>query len=196
MKMIAVTSDKSKYRRRSRQRHESEETSHRPRQTPEPQHHAKDDDSDSDPLNDLIGPAPPPKHRGRGTIGGAASLDRRFSDTYNPNADIEIMDCDADDWDESVELYRDRHKLRLHQAQRLRAAGFTEDQVRSMEDGVAKTAADRAEKTEKDVVWSKAGERRAWDQGKVLDDDGDGDDDDDGDDDELDRPRTLFSEFG
>ncbi|KAM4065125.1 pre-mRNA-splicing factor 38B [Hirsutella rhossiliensis] len=120
-----------------------------------------DDGGDSDPLNDLIGPAPPARHRGRGTIGGAANLDRRFSELYDPRTDTQDHDMDGGDWDDTVEAYRDLQKLRLNQPQRMRSAGFTENQIERVED--------KREKTDKDVVWSKAGEKRAWDRGKFLD---------------------------
>ncbi|KJZ79373.1 hypothetical protein HIM_01524 [Hirsutella minnesotensis 3608] len=159
------------HRRRSRHRSPLKSRGRSPQGPKEGQ--PDDPRSDSDPLNDLIGPAPPPKHRGRGTIGGALNLDRRFSDSYDPRADVQPDDVESDDWDEAVETYRDRQMLRLNQAQRMRAAGFTDKQIKRMEDG--------GEKSEKDVVWSKAGEKRAWDQGKDLDN-------------SPTHPPTLFSE--
>lgn len=97
-------------------------------------------------------------------------MDRRFSESYDPRTDTQD---DDDDWDDAVEAFRDLQKLRLNQPQRLRAAGFSERLIRNVEDGDTKT--------DKDVVWSKAGEERAWDQGKVLNDD------------EVVHPPTLFS---
>lgn len=133
------------------------------------------DDDDSDPLNDLIGPAPPPRYRGRGTIGGAASLDRRFSPSYDPRTDTrDGDDMQEDAWDDAVETYRDLHKLRQNQSQRMRAAGFPEEQIRDVEE-------DGEEQTATGVVWTKTGEKRAWDQGKASDE-------------EAVHPPTLFSE--
>ncbi|UNI24155.1 hypothetical protein JDV02_009927 [Purpureocillium takamizusanense] len=123
--------------------------------------------SDSDHEN--FGPAPPPTFKGRGTIGGAADLDRRFSSSYDPKMDVD-PGSDGGDWDDTVEAYRDRLKLKQNQERRMRDAGFPEDQIRKMTQG---------EKTDKDVVWGKAGEKRDWDRGK---DEGDT------------QPPTLFSE--
>ncbi|KAK1248813.1 hypothetical protein MKX08_007033 [Trichoderma sp. CBMAI-0020] len=124
--------------------------------------HDRNNGDESDPLDELIGPAPPPKYRGRGTIGGASGLDRRFSDSYDPSTDVLLDDDDA------VEAFRDRQKLRLIQQERTRAAEMAEHQAQ-------KTSNSQREKTEEDVVWSKAGEKRAWDRGKGED----GDDSDD-----------------
>ncbi|EHK44405.1 hypothetical protein TRIATDRAFT_223778 [Trichoderma atroviride IMI 206040] len=121
----------------------------------------RNDGDESDPLEELIGPAPPPKYRGRGTVGGASGLDRRFSDSYDPSTDV-LPEDDA------VEAFRDRQKLRLAQQERMRAAEIAEHQAQ-------KTSNSQREKTEEDVVWSKAGEKRAWDRGKGED----GDDSDD-----------------
>ncbi|KAJ6785154.1 hypothetical protein PWT90_04084 [Aphanocladium album] len=44
------------------------------------------------PMNDAqdeeIGPAPPPKIRGRGAVGSSSGIDRRFSESYDPKTDI------------------------------------------------------------------------------------------------------------
>lgn len=116
-------------------------------------------------MEDLIGPAPPPKYRGRGTVGGSSGIDRRFSDTYNPKTDIQ-MDEDGvgNDWDDAVEAFRDRQKLRQNQEQRLKDAGFADEQIQR--------ASGADEKSAENVQWSKAGEKRAWDVGKVIGSDG------------------------
>ncbi|UKZ86700.1 uncharacterized protein TrAFT101_002524 [Trichoderma asperellum] len=116
------------------------------------------DDDESDPLEEFIGPAPPPRYRGRGTVGGASGLDRRFSDSYDPSTDI-LPDDEEANLDDAVEAFRDRQKLRLIQAERARAAGIAEHQIQKMNNS-------QREKTEEDVVWSKAGEKREWDRGK------------------------------
>ncbi|KAM0521214.1 hypothetical protein ACHAPE_002689 [Trichoderma viride] len=121
----------------------------------------RNDGDESDPSEELIGPAPPPRYRGRGTVGGASGLDRRFSDSYDPSTDV-LPD------DDPVEAFQNRQKLRLIQQERMRAAEMAEHQVQ-------KTSNSQREKTEEDVVWSKAGEKRAWDRGKGED----GDDSDD-----------------
>jgi hypothetical protein len=129
--------------------------------------HARTDGDDSDPLEEIIGPAPPPKYRGRGTVAGAASLDRRFSESYDPSTEV-LPDDEGGDWDDAVEAYRDRQKLRQMQEERMKAAGFADHQIQRANNS-------QREKTEEDVVWSKAGEERAWDRGKRDDEDGDGD---------------------
>ncbi|PNY24366.1 Uncharacterized protein TCAP_05700 [Tolypocladium capitatum] len=145
---------KRKHRQRSRDRSPSKRGSASSRRAADGK---RDDDSDYD----LIGPAPPPRHRGRGTIGGASSLDRHFSESYDPKTDVH-MGSDEKNWDDAVEAYRDRQKLRQNQEQRMEAVGFAEEQMRKMKG--------RADDTEQHVVWSKAGEKRAWDKGKGLED--------------------------
>lgn len=118
---------------------------------------------ESDPLEELIGPAPPSeplvRTRGRGAIRGAAAMDGRFSEDYDPTSDVQPEEPAAtEDWDEAVEAFRDRQKWKQQGADRLRAAGFTEEQVKQWEKG--------GEKDIDDVRWSKAGEKREWDRGK------------------------------
>ncbi|KAG5927857.1 hypothetical protein E4U42_001699 [Claviceps africana] len=149
--------------RRRRHRHRSRDRSRTRRSSPK--HDAKpatlQREDDSDPLEDFIGPPPPPpNHRGRGTIGGAAALDRRFSESYDPKLDVGMDDGDDDPWDEAVESYRDRQKMRLNQDQRMKEAGFTAEQIQR--------AKGPEKKAEPHVVWSKAGEKREWDKGKGL----------------------------
>lgn len=67
---------------------------------------------------------------------------------------------DAGDWDQALEALKDRQKWRQSGAQRLKAAGFTDDEVQKWEKG------DR--KDEDDVRWSKRGESREWDRGKEV----------------------------
>lgn len=119
-----------------------------------------DDDADSDPLEDLIGPQPPPRTlpRGRGAIQVSSGMDSRFSSDYDPKSDVQPDDDTRDDWDESLEALRDRAKFRQQGADRLREAGFTEEQVKKWEKGGGKTI--------DDVQWTKKGEGREWDRGK------------------------------
>ncbi|KAG5990426.1 hypothetical protein E4U43_004293 [Claviceps pusilla] len=150
--------------RRRRPRHRSRDRS-RTRRSSSPKRDAKPPsprhEEDSDPLEDFIGPPPPPNHRGRGTIGGAAALDRRFSESYDPQLDVPMSDDNDDDpWNDAVESYRDRQKMRLNQDQRMKEAGFTDEQIQR-----AKGSENKAEPS---VVWSKAGEKREWDKGKGL----------------------------
>lgn len=128
-------------------------------------HHSNS--SDLDPLDDFIGPAPPPKSpirtRGRGTISAFSGIDRRFAEDYDPKLDVE-MDAETDEWSDAVEAFRDRQKLRAAQEERMKAAGFTEEDLGRWKDS-------GREKAEADVKWSKAGEKREWDIGKELDSD-------------------------
>lgn len=127
--------------------------------TPKPSKHgsaAKDDESD--PLEELIGPAPPSeapvRPRGRGAIRGSAAVDSRFADDYDPASDAQPEPTGTDDWDEAVETYRDRQKWKQQGADRLREAGFTDEQIKKWEKG--------GEKDVDDVRWRKAGEKREW----------------------------------
>ncbi|KAI1427352.1 hypothetical protein F5Y12DRAFT_712151 [Xylaria sp. FL1777] len=131
---------------------------------------SKDTNSDSDPLDDIIGPAPPSKstvrHRGRGHHAAMSGIDSRFAADYDPTIDV-TPDPDeggGDDWDNAVEAFRDRQKWKQQGAERLRSAGFTEEQIRKWEKG--------DKKDESDVQWNKAGGVREWDRGKVVDADG------------------------
>lgn len=44
---------------------------------------------------DEIGPAPPPKIRGRGAVGASSGIDRRFSESYDPKTDMQGDDDNA-----------------------------------------------------------------------------------------------------
>jgi len=93
-------------------------------------------------------------------------MDSRFSSSYDPSIDIRPdSDLDDDDWDQALEAMRDRQRWKEQGAERLKAAGFSEKEVRSWEKG--------GEKTEEDVRWAKNGEGREWDRGKVVDNEGD-----------------------
>ncbi|KAG8167596.1 hypothetical protein KVR01_003285 [Diaporthe batatas] len=125
------------------------------------QHVRKDEeDIDSDPLEDLIGPAPPPnKPRGRGALRGVSGMDSRFSSDYDPKSDVQMEDENGrDDWDDALEALRDRARYRQQGADRLREAGLNEDQIKKWEKG--------GDKSVDDVQWTKAGEKREWDRGK------------------------------
>ncbi|KAF6811984.1 hypothetical protein CSOJ01_05422 [Colletotrichum sojae] len=118
--------------------------------------------SDSDPLDDIIGPAPPPavRSRGRGAVSNGSGIDKRFEADYDPKMDVEMEDGAGagEDWDDAVEAFRDRQKWQQHQEQRMRAAGFGEDELKKWRNG--------DQKDEQDVRWTKAGEKREWDRGK------------------------------
>ncbi|KAL8772003.1 MAG: hypothetical protein Q9209_002668 [Squamulea sp. 1 TL-2023] len=142
--------------------------------------------SDSDPLTSLIGPlppstnqkhkppTPPPILRGRGTntlTTSSSAIDTHFTSTYNPTLDIAptaLEPHEEDDWDNALEALRDRAKWRSSGAERLRAAGFTEEEVKKWE----KSGTGDREGREEDVRWTGRGEGREWDRGKVVGDDG------------------------
>jgi hypothetical protein len=123
---------------------------------------------DSDPLDEIIGRRPPLptqiRSRGRGTTSQASGIDSRFSSNYDPTVDIQLDPDEENDWDQALETLRDRQKWKLQGADRLRAAGFTEEVVGKWEKG--------GEKREEDVRWAQKGEGREWDRGKVVGDDG------------------------
>ena len=119
-----------------------------------------------DPLEDFLGPHPPSNTapRGRGAQKSPA-MDDRFDPSYNPKSDVDLEpDEDRDDWDMALEALRDRAKWQAQGADRLRAAGFTEQEVSKWEKG--------GEKDVDDVRWRKKGEGREWDRGKVVGSDG------------------------
>lgn len=122
------------------------------------------DSSDSDPLDEIIGPAPAAKsdirRRGRGANSATSGIDSRFAPDYDPKRDVTPDPDDADDWDRAAEAFRDRQKWKKQGADRLRSAGFTEEQVKKWESG--------DQKDEADVRWIKAGAEREWDRGKVV----------------------------
>ncbi|KAF2436450.1 hypothetical protein EJ08DRAFT_728968 [Tothia fuscella] len=124
-------------------------------------------ESDSDPLEDIVGPLPPRpskiKVRGRGAF-SASAMDTHFSSTYDPSADVEMNPNEDGDWEQALEALRDRQRFKQAHGDRLRAAGFSEVEVKKWEKG--------GEKTEEDVRWAKKGEGREWDRGKVVGDDG------------------------
>jgi hypothetical protein len=78
----------------------------------------------------------------------------------------------AGQWDDAVEAFRDRQKMKQNQEARLRSAGFTESPIEKIQ--AATTMTRSGEKSEADVQWTKAGEKREWDKGKVSEDE-DGD---------------------
>lgn len=92
-------------------------------------------------------------------------MDARFSTTYNPSTDVHIKSDIEDDWGDALETLKDRERWKQQGAERLKAVGFSDEQVKKWEKG--------DEKTEEDVKWAKRGEGREWDRGKVVDEDGD-----------------------
>jgi len=91
-------------------------------------------------------------------------LDQRFSSNYDPALEVGLDDDLSDDWEQALEAMRDRQRWQKQGAERLLAAGFTEEEVKKWEKG--------GEKNEDDVRWKKQGEGREWDRGKVIDSNG------------------------
>ncbi|KAN0068272.1 hypothetical protein V8E54_013468 [Elaphomyces granulatus] len=145
---------------------------------------------ESDPLEDLLGPLPPPSNNVHDSS-LIRNIDTHFATDYNPALDIHLdgentapstrlsrrpvagLMTEDDDWDMALEALRDRALWRENSADRLRAAGFTEQVV----DRFANNASAGSTGSEKDgriggFKWSKKGESREWDRGKVMDRDG------------------------
>ncbi|KAI1212822.1 uncharacterized protein F4807DRAFT_414709 [Annulohypoxylon truncatum] len=130
------------------------------------------DSSDSDSSEETIGPvpakAPTVRRRGRGANAATSGIDDRFAPDYDPREDVtpesEDQRKEDDEWDHAVEAFRDRQKWNQQGAERLRSAGFTEEQVDKWKKG--------DQKNEADVQWTTAGGLREWDRGKVVNKDG------------------------
>ena len=134
--------------------------------------------SDSDPLESLglIGPkppAPPPKiiSRGRGTFASSSAMDAHFNSNYDPTVDVVPDVEEDDDWDQALEALKDRQKWQQNQAERMRTAGFTEEDIGKWEKGKGGGGLG-GEGGEDDVKWRGRGEGREWDRGKVVGVDG------------------------
>ena len=126
-------------------------------------------DHDSDPLDAIIGPMPRKQTskvhlRGRGAFALTSAIDSHFSSNYDPAADIHPRSDSENDWDQALEALRDRQRWKEQGADRLRSAGFTEEEVAKWEKG--------GEKREEDLRWRGHGEGREWDRGKVVEVDG------------------------
>ena len=167
-------SDRHEHRRRHK-RHDSRDLGKSPQRKPSKyedgagsKRRAASPASDSDPLEAIVGPLPPPpeptvRSKGRGAFKpNSMGIESRFSSTYDPTIDVRAGSDNEDDWGDALEAMRDRARWRQQGAERLRSAGFTHEQVRKWEKG--------EEQTEEDVVWKGKGEAREWDRGKVLDD--------------------------
>lgn len=103
-------SDRHSHRQRSRQRH---------RGTP-PRAEGADDGSSS-PLEDMIGPVPAPKVRGRGDVAVESGIDRRFSESYDPKTDTQVDDGDEIDGDSSLSHSERQEIRRAHEARAIAA---------------------------------------------------------------------------
>ena len=125
----------------------------------------------SDPLDDLIGPAPPPRspspkirRKGRGAARSLhTTIDLHFASTYDPALDIHPNSASEDDWDQALEALKDRQRWKQQGAGRLRQAGFSEEDIEKWENN--------GEKGQRNVKWASQGEGREWDRGKSVGDD-------------------------
>lgn len=90
-------------------------------------------------------------------------MDSHFVEDYDPSGDVRVC-SDENDWDQALEALRDRQRWKKQGGDRLKAAGFTDEEIQKWEKG--------GEKGESDVRWAKKGEGREWDRGKVVDNDG------------------------
>ncbi|CAN9263325.1 unnamed protein product [Alternaria sp. RS040] len=173
--------DRSRDEYRHKRRHDSEEEDRSRRKrirsrTPrdksrKDKYNEEQEPSDSDPLEAIVGPIPPPceptvRSKGRGAYkANNMGIESRFSSTYDPSTDVCVTSDVEDDWGDALEALRDRTRWQQQGADRLKAAGFTDAQVKKWERGDTQN--------EEDVVWTSKGQAREWDRGKVLDEDGD-----------------------
>ena len=98
-------------------------------------------------------------------------MDDHFSKNYDPANDAHPdPDLEIDDWDQAFEALRDRQKWQKQGAERLKAAGFTDEEVSKWANSKGPSTA--TERSEEDVRWRGRGEGREWDRGKVVTGDG------------------------
>ena len=137
----------------------------------------------------------PIRSRGRGAYKpNTSTIDAHFAKDYDPTRDVHLEDDDMhsgskstrrpvpglmtedDDWELALEALRDRARWKQKGEERLRQAGFNEDTVERWKNNTAFTGARAgagdADGQVEDVKWSKRGEGREWDRGKVFDEDG------------------------
>lgn len=132
---------------------------------------AANESSTDDPLTEFLDPAQPPQPlpRGRGAL-KPSQIDHRFREDYDPTSDIHSSHHSdgEDDWDMALEALKTRTKWRTQGAERLRAAGFTEDEIARWEKSRPPgSGGGNREGDVEDVRWRKRGEGREWDRGKV-----------------------------
>ncbi|KAJ5118924.1 hypothetical protein N7448_010632 [Penicillium atrosanguineum] len=186
--------DEAPLRQSRSSRDTTRHSEHKPSSTIPPLRHRSDDESD--PLEDLFGPLPPRKDsepirsRGRGAYKPSASaIDAHFAADYDPLLDVQPADdahsedkqssrrpvaglmTKEDDWDMALEALRDRAKWRQKGEDRLRAAGMNDATIDRWKSNAAFAGVD-GERNPDEVKWSKKGEGREWDRGKVMNDDG------------------------
>lgn len=127
-----------------------------------------EDRNDSDPLEDLVGPLPPRRIKGRGRLAGASGIDSRFADpAYDPRADTalhEEEEADDADWTEALSALRARFKSRSLEPDRFLAAGFNATEVERLTGSARSTG---VEGDISNVRWQKEGETLEWDRNKI-----------------------------
>ncbi|KAF2205860.1 hypothetical protein GQ43DRAFT_452803 [Delitschia confertaspora ATCC 74209] len=111
------------------------------------------------------------KVRGRGAarLASGSVMDSHFSPYYDPKSDVTPA-SDIDDED-ATERFKAKEQWSRLGADRLRAAGFTEEDIKKWEDGGKKKGDTNIDMS--DFKWAKRGENREWDRGKVVDEEGD-----------------------
>lgn len=157
-------------------------------------------EDESDPLEDLVGPLPLRSSssggkavcsRGRGLQRSYPSnIDAHFALDYDPSTDVHLDDDDYksvsnpprrpvaglmtqdDDWEMALEALRDRTRWKQKGEERLREAGFDDSTLRRWKNNTRSTVLDDSERGLDDVKWTKKGEGREWDRGKVVTEDG------------------------
>ncbi|OAL34353.1 hypothetical protein AYO20_06406 [Fonsecaea nubica] len=147
----------------------------------------------SDPLAPLIGPHPistddqRPRRRGRGfnhrnhtSHQSRSNIDAHFSPTYDPSTHDAALDSDElnpedqaggpdDEWTSALSALRDRRAWRAKQAERMKDAGFTAEEITRWEKSASTSRGLLANDDDgdvRDVKWRKRGEEREWDIGK------------------------------
>lgn len=161
--------------------------------TPKPT--TKPDLDSDDPLIGFLGPVPaPPKIFPRGR-GANKARPNRFDPNYNPATEFSQNSDDENgetmttpygsDWELTLEAAKDRKRWQEKGAERLRAAGFGEAEVRKWENGIAGKGkgvvydgsgggggGGGVDKGLEEVKWGLKGEGREWDRGKIVDESG------------------------
>lgn len=110
----------------------------------------------------------PIRKRGRGAFKKQSGMDDRFEKSYDPSQDISLdsdREDDSQDWDMALEAMRDRAKWKQNQAARMREAGFDEKYITKWEKSSLEQTDREPDLT--DFKWSRKGEIREWDAGKV-----------------------------
>lgn len=116
----------------------------------------------------FTGPEAHVQKRGRGAFKKKSGIDDRFEKGYDPSQDISLDSDDEDDsqdWEMALEAMRDRAKWKQNQANRMREAGFDEKDITKWEKSSLKYKDREPDAT--GFKWSRKGETREWDAGKV-----------------------------